>query len=487
MSFELGSIPIQLIQTTLIIPYFIYKYDSVLYGNWISTVAIISIFLLLDFGYGIPITNEIKNTIGLKKNNIDKLLTSVILLIFVLSLFSATIFLLISNLLFESFNVIYFDRNYIYSLLSLYLFLEIFLGIYGCILNATGHINFVSKIKFSIEFLSLVISIILIYFDYKIYAFIYPLIIKTVINGSIFFYYSKIKNFLFNFNFSFFSMEEVSSFLKKSTNYQIHRINETIYQSADSLIIQYFLGARFVSIYNLTSKLSVLFCRTIAPKISSILYIFLKDISKYTSNKLFIFLNKKLFRLGILFFVFTILINESIVTLFFGKDVYGGNYLNIIFSLWIIVDYLFLASYNFALSSKMYLMLAKSSFYEMLTNLLFSIILIKFYGLIGVAIATLISKSLYSYYFYEKPIINIFHKNFIVFLKDISQLNKIIPFLSISILLIIICMFYVKDNIVIFFLVSLLILIGNLFIYDFKILVNKNISLKEKLTLIINR
>ena len=472
--FDFLNIPIQILSTLFIIPFFIQQFGAEVYGNWISILSIITIFLFFDFGFGVPFTNQIKD--GAK----DEFISTVIYLMIVLASFASFLFYYSSFLFFNFFNLL--EGNSFSVYISIYIFLEIMFGSFGCILNGKGHVDLVNRIKIQGEIVYISLLTTLIYLDYSILSFLYALIAKTLYNGFILFYFSYLRLKLFSLLRKINAKDIFSLFLNDILKYQVHRINETVYQSADNLIIQYFLGARYVTIYNITSKMAVLFSRTLAPKFTSTLYLFIKKKSNF-SEKNYLILESKFFRLGFIFFTISLLINEPFINQFYSKNEFGGINLTILFSLWVLVEYFFINSYTHVVAYKKYNSLMYSSFFEMITNLILSLFLIEYFGLIGVAFSTLISKIIFSYYFYSRIFIINYYIKWIAFIKKSIIKNLIFLIFSIAISNVII---KTVSNVYLVLLgINIAIILLNLLLFDLKILLNKKMGITEKFKQII--
>lgn len=474
--FDIGTIPIQIINTLLLLPIFISKYDSILFGNWISILSIITIFLFFDLGYGLPFTNEIKN--GAKNNFIS----SIILLTLLLSVLASISFHFSHHFIFKFFKISKVNQN-TSIWISIYLFLEIAIGSFGCILNGKGHIDTSNKFKLLGELVYLIVFAISIFFDKGINSFIFALLSKTLFVGVILFYYSKIKFKLFHITIKIISFDEIKFFLKDLFKYQTHRINETIYQSADNLIIQYFIGPVSVSIYNITSKLAVLFTRTLAPKITSTLYVFIAKSQYLKMQKNYMNLEKKFLRLGMILFTICFFLNELTISFFYSPKEYGGDQLNLIFSLWILAEFIFLNSYTHVVASKNYSSLMYSSTFEMFSNLILSILLVFNYGILGVAFSTLISKIVYSYYYYYRSYFYLYNFQIVrnLFYTVVKSILFIIIVWLIFNLMMLISSSLILNLIILIFTIPLI----NLIIFDSKVLFKNGIKFNQKLKTII--
>ena len=470
--FDIGTIPIQIINTLLLIPIFISKYDSILFGNWISILSLITFFLFFDMGFGLPFTNEIKN--GAKNNFIS----SVILLTILLSILASISFYFTHNFIFNFFKIDEISKK-TSILISIYLFLEIAIGSFGCILNGKGHIDIANKFKMLGEFIYLLVFAVSILFDQGINSFIFALISKTFFVGLILFYYSKVKFNLFRLTLKIISASEIKFFLKDLFKYQTHRINETIYQSADNLIIQYFIGPSSVTIYNITSKLAVLFTRSLAPKITSTLYVFIAKSEFLNMQKNFMNLEKKFLRLGIMLFAICFFLNESTVNYFYSTKEYGGDQLNFIFSLWIFTEFIFLNSYIHVIASKKYSSLMNSSTFEMFTNLILSTLLVLNYGLVGVAFSTLISKVIFSYYYYYRSYLYLYNIQIVknLFITGFKSILFLIAVWLTTYLILIISSSLIFNLVILIFSIPII----NLIVFDLKILLKNDINFKQKI------
>jgi len=473
--FDILNIPIQILVTLFVIPLFIYQYGAEVYGNWISILSITSIFLFFDFGFGVPFTNEIKN--GAK----DKFISTIIFLMILLASIGALLFYITSNLIFGYFNLLRADSFSIH--ISSYIFLEITFGSFGCILSGKGYVDLVNRIKIYGEIIYISLLTIFIYLDYNILSFLYALIAKTIFNGLVLFYLSYFKLKLFYFIKKFTSKSVFLHFLKDISKYQTHRISETIYQSADNLIIQYFLGAGYVTIYNITSKIAVLFTRTIAPKFTSTLYLFIKKGTTKFFEKNYLILESKFLRLGFIFFIVSFLINEPIIKYFYSPNEFGGSTLSIIFSLWVLVEYFFINSYTHVVAFQKYNSLMYSSFFEMITNLTLSLFLVEYYGLAGVAFSTLLSKILFSYFYYYRIFMPNLKLNWLVF--KFKSIFKNLIFVVGSIFISNMIFEKISSFYIVITSLSFAIIILNILIFDFKILLDNKINVSQKFKKII--
>ena len=190
-------------------------------------------------------------------------------------------------------------------------------------------------------------------------------------------------------------------------------------------------------------------------------------------------------RTSLLISIIIFLVNKSFIEVWVGLENFGGYGLNFIFSCILAVEFFYFALDPFILSHGNIKKFAKISLIELFVNVLISVVGVVYFGLIGIALGSLISKFSTSLLFMISETINV--------LK--IKIERVTPiFLNVLIrfgigLPLYIAVFYFSKDINPYFFSILFIssaLIINLLAYDFKIIFDRKLNIRQKIILIKN-
>lgn len=460
-------------------PIIIFYLGSQGYGDYLTLLAYIGFYALIDFNFGLFLTKELSKNVNAedKKQLVSIGLISTILFAFIilcLGLFSNFIFLKIIKFDFYS------KYSFFFILMLWNKVFQVFVGYFSSLLNSLHKMFFLNILKSVLTIFEVLIAVILFSNDFGIKSLFYSefsisvlLLLITIVYTCKFFEFRFIK---INYNL-------VKNAINYSFSHYLIKISNLGLSNLDSVIIHYFLGSQFVSLYTISLKLPILFSREIAGKFSvnlfsSISSLSLNNLSSY-HKKLLSRIVYTVFRFAILITISVYFINKSFVSIWVGEDLFYGNNLNLIFCLMLFIEIIYFSFETFVLANSQIKNLGRLSLLELLTNLFLSLILIKYFGLVGVALASLISKTLIplSYVLLKtRETYKIDYPNKIFYLQAFYSFLSIFIFFK---------FFENLNNYLIIFFGSLFPFLINILIVDYKILKNKKIKLIDKIHQII--
>ncbi|MBK86641.1 MAG: hypothetical protein CMC86_05535 [Flavobacteriaceae bacterium] len=376
--------------------------SETLYGFWITTISILGYLALTDLGLGISLTRFIaaEASKGVSKN-LNSLINTALIAFTGVGFIFFIIGMSISSYIplwfkippHESIIVLSAYRVAIISgalALPLSIFKSIVVGFQQmAVINISNNI---------ISIISVGLSIILLYFGVGLIAL--PLAsLFTVFFGSFVSYiYSKKYFPELNFKFSYFNIKDLKRLLNFGGFFQLGRVANTVALSSDNIIIAGSVGAANVVPYSFTSKLPILFSVSLASKLPNAIFPALTEM--FANNEMdklrqsykrltFFAVRMALFGGALIFIV-----NPIFVKLWVGDEYYGGNVLNLIFVLWAIFDTIYRGTTSIIYASGDLKRWTIATSLEAIFNLFISLILIGPFGIVGVALGTLISKLL---------------------------------------------------------------------------------------------
>lgn len=408
--------------TFVSIPYIIANTSQSNYGFWLTIGSIMTWISITDLGIGTAMSRQlIKIQTQFSGPQLVHYRNELLSTSFFFFLLAAMVFFMSAVLVYpntlEWFHISIDDhiiyRN-TYFLASLGGAISLPLSLFGGILEANQQIVLhrnISSISSGINILFSVIGICLFKdVQYLSIALLLTVIIKAVIS-----YFFIRKNYQFSIQIALFSKHNFMQLFKYGGNFQLAKLANTVASNTDNVFIGSYLGLGLVPIYSFTSKLFQTFAVVLVSKIPSVLFPGLSEIFDQDGHgKIqFVFncLIKLLFRIGLFASVFTLLFNHYFVRLWVGEYNYGGDYLNWVFVYLIFYETIFRGTAALILVYGDMANWALASLFEAIFNVILSILLINDFGLIGIALATAISRTLSTgvylfYYFIQKKLLN---------------------------------------------------------------------------------
>lgn len=386
----------------IVIPIILKMTSASLYGFWITTLSILGFLALADFGLGISLTRLVAGNVDEeKKEDLNQVVSSAFFVFCLVGAVYLSLGLCILPFIPGWFKIPAGEVLEVRVAFCIALFsgaVTLPLSTFGAVVSGFQRMAVDNTIRVVMSLAAMGISIVLLLCHFGLPSLAISGLFQSVSIGLINFIYIRRK-------FSFMTVRprnvrwaHVRNLLSFGGYFQLGRVANSVATGADNLIISSCMGASFVTPYSITSKLAVTFSNGVASKAPIALFPAISQMfAKKEFDKLqrmFVRLTEYSTRLAIIACVFLILANQSFVSLWVGKDLYGGDYLNAVFCFWVIQDTIYRGTTAFVYASGELKNWMYASLFEAIFNLVISVILVFNWGLIGVALGTSIAKML---------------------------------------------------------------------------------------------
>jgi O-antigen/teichoic acid export membrane protein len=195
----------------------------------------------------------------------------------------------------------------------------------------------------------------------------------------------------------FVSREGLAALWRVAGYFQLVRIAYIIALNTDALIIAAFLGASEVTPYVITARMATMFSIVLADKAPSAAYPALAQMHARGEiaalRRGFLALVYYSTRLALVGATLVALLNPAFVLLWVGNQGYGGSALNSVFIYWVLLDTVLRGSSLIPLVTGEMKTWAIVSAAEAVVNVFFSLLLVRPFGLVGVAAGTAIART----------------------------------------------------------------------------------------------
>jgi len=392
--------PLIMIFSLLVTPIYFKYIDTEQYGIWTTAYDFINLLALLNAGINIQITQIISSRDQIYiKENLNSILYYQLFVIFILILISISGFTIMPA--FSSRIISHEIRSIFIITLIISLVIATINNWLNSVLFSDNRIALSNIFSHTNKIMCQFIPIIFLLLGFEILSFSYShllaniiivllsyLVLKKYLKKRIKLFYFKFENFKRNLFFSF------KMFLG-STSYYIVNFSDTI-------IIANFLSSHHVTIYVLTVKLSQVF-RFVVAKILNATFPSTTQMMLEGNYKrlkeLTIKFYKLALRLGLFFCVMIICFNEIFVKLWVGNDKYGGWTLTLFAALICLKESIYPVFTNIIYATKDIKIINIILFLETILNIILSIALIGKFGINGVALSTVISNCIISFFY----------------------------------------------------------------------------------------
>lgn len=480
---DIGISGVKVLKILLLIPFVINYTSSELYGLYISMLSIIGLFGLIDLGAGIYIIKQ------LAKDNSEKTKIKITSSVSNLIILNTMFIFIVGVLIYPLVINLSPDLKPISSLFLILLTVKIvsnFSSIPTSIQISSQRMGFVNLIKILLVPIEILLVIFLLENDYGIFSLAYGELIISII-------YLFVISVSTKELFKLYRLKIYKSNFLKSLNYSFSyylvKLSHIGLSNLDNILILYFLGAKYVTIYVITLKLPILLSREISGKVSMNLFPgmsslnIINDINKLQS--IMLSLIKFSIRMSLLIGIIVFFVNKSFIEVWVGLDNFGGYGLNFVFSCILIVEFLYFTMEPLVYTHGRINKFAKISLIELFLNVLISIVGAIYFGLIGIALGSLISKFSTSLIFMISETFNVLRIKIMTLIPILFNLvirfGTGLPFYLL--------IFYFFKDINPYFFAMLFIssaLIINLITYDFQIIFDRRLNMREKIILIKN-
>ena len=284
-----------------------------------------------------------------------------------------------------------------FFIVSIFFFIIQFpLSMYSQLLVYTGHIHIVKIINIVTSIFILPVLFIVIFFKLSVVSFVF-------INGLVGFISALFLTFIFyrillkdgcDINYSSSEQEQITikKILSKSYFYFINAIAGLLIMNTDNLVISHNLGLAEVAQYAVANKIVLLIISMMVQYIT----IFVADFPKYKESpqKVISVVKQLSYKFCIASSIIAIAISiflVPIIKIWTHNNIVISSDLALCFSFYILCVGVSQVPYYFLYSLDMVRYFYKFAILEGIINLVLSLVLVKFYGIVGVIFATFIA------------------------------------------------------------------------------------------------
>jgi len=382
------------------IPVILKMTSASLYGFWVTTLSILGFLSLADFGLGVSLTRLVAGRAN--DENPDRLNRIVSSAFVVFCMIGAALLLLGLSLL--PFFPVWFripsgeigEVRIAYAIALFSGAVVLPLTTFSAVISGFQRMAVDNTIRIAMSVAATGLSIVLLLLNFGILALAISGLFQSLSIGAINFAYVRRRLPKVRVRTRLVDRERIRELLTFGGYFQLGRIANTVATSADSLIISSCLGTSLVVPYSITSKLAVTFSNGVASKAPLALF---PAISQMFADReyeklrnIFIRLAQLSTRLAIIAGAFLVFANRSFVSLWVGKEFYGGSALNYVFVFWVLQDTIYRGTTAIVYASGELKGWMYASLLEAAINLAVSVVLVYKIGILGVALGTSIGK-----------------------------------------------------------------------------------------------
>ena len=334
-----SSLIVNIINGIIMIPLFLHFFGSDLYGTWLATAGMISMFALLEGGINQVITQRLARSYSRGKHVTFRLNlssgiiinTGVILCMFLLGLIFSTLFPFFIHTNKSNYNVI---GNSI-ILASLGSALTLYQNTLFSPFYAWQKVFIATIVSNGTSILGIIINLILLYAGYGIIS----ISISIFINGLVgfllaIFFVKKEMHARYKSNWFIFKFKHIQLVLKKCIPLYLNTIVSTVSGNIEPVLIASYINSTAVVIYNVTFKLVSLSTLPISAIAGSIIgsasHLFGEN-NKVKQREIVHSLISIQAIISVIMLSVVVMVNKDFVSIWVGDKFYGGDLLTILF------------------------------------------------------------------------------------------------------------------------------------------------------------
>lgn len=394
------GIPITMVLGILVTPLFFRYINMDEYGYWTTVLDFMNFLNILNAGIGIyvvqTIAKEKTGGVGNAKNALGSVIIVQMIIICMMLLACLVAYGMLPS--FQDPSGKFPDSRRIYFMMTGNLLVNTFWVFLINILYGQNRVSLSNGIALGQKTLTQLLPLLLLFGGFGLIAFpisyISVSILLIIITVPLTFRYlgsrcspKRVKSK---------DIQEISLF---SFRYLLGNTSYYVLHFTDTLVIANFLSTSHVTIYALTMKLASV-AKFFPGKIISLAF---PSIAQLIQEKSYDRLHEvaiKLFRVGLRIGLFSggviVCLNQIFVPQWVGADKFGGNILSFLSAVLCLREAMMPVFINIIFSTKDIKTINYILFLEALANIIFSIIFLKFWGINGVALASVISSSFLS-------------------------------------------------------------------------------------------
>lgn len=383
------------------IPYFLSKFSTDQYGLIILISQITGFILFLDLGVSGFLTQKIASKL-IKGEDNKRLISSSIGLLLLIGLFLlpfiAVLIFYLETIFKISYEISLFTKLLIFISLSVTL-INLFLKPYNSLLYSEEKLISLTLLSNSTFIIYNILCVLFVYMNFGINSFFYSTIISNIVYLFVIVLYFKKNDQAHLLKVSMPHKREIVYFISGGFFLFVNGIAAQIIYNGDRILVAKYVSISALTLFTVNIRIieivqAVLFKISdfFIPKIIKVVsYSIEKAIEYYVSFTKLSVIIVSVFQVNFLLF------NNSIISLWVGNDLIIEDY-NIIFYYLLVCfsNIIFRIPSLFLYAAGKNMQYSIFSILDAVLNILFSIILVKIYGIKGIVIASIISTCLTS-------------------------------------------------------------------------------------------
>jgi len=413
---------IGLIVTPIVLTYL----DKTEYGIWVIIASVLGYMGLMDFGVtGATSALTARSNTKDDEHHINVLINNAFVLQSTIGIFIIAIGIMMSSYFPNIFNMGDYPKEDAWLV-----FLLAIIG-YGVsfptkslkgLIRARQMISLSVWISFSLFIITTFLNLYLLHLEFGLIALPISTILVRLLSFPLFFYFAKKAYPALKFNFSLVTKKNMKEIFGVSSFWFVGMIAAMVIYSTDSILIGIYMSTAMVTMYALTYRLSEVIREfiysinfTLMPGIGQIMGE--GDITK--AQNIYLRSQPVILSLAVVGSVFIYLFNSYFVSAWVGEEYFAGEILSLIFAGILFISVVFHTS-SLVISADLKLKgvtIVRIS--ESILNITLSIWLMQVYGLVGVALATLISGIFTSFWIVPYMTLKHLDISFITWFKSI--------------------------------------------------------------------
>jgi O-antigen/teichoic acid export membrane protein len=399
---DVGCQAVVTISTLLLTPLVLAFTSKSLYGSWQAALSILSYLAMLDAGIGFSLVRLVASAASEKTHGALNSLASVALFSF--SAIGCVVFatgLVVSPLIPRWFHVPASEAAAVVNAYRIAAFAGaagLPLGTFNGVLVGMQRTALSGMIRTFGAILGALASFGLLEAHFGIAALAVGNLVTSGFVGLTALYLIKKLEPGLSFGLRFVTRAQLTALWQTAGYFQLVRIAYIVALNTDPLIIAMFLGVSEVTPYVITARMAVMFSIVLADKFPSAVYPAFAQMYARKEMELlargFLTLVYYSTRLAVIGAVLVALLNPAFVLLWVGQQGFGGAALNTVFIYWVLLDTILRGSSIIPLVTGEMKAWAWASAGEALVNALLSVLLVRPFGLVGVALGTAVARTL---------------------------------------------------------------------------------------------
>ena len=341
-----ANLLISIVNGLVLIPFYLKFFDSTLYGAWIATAGMVSMFALLEGGVNQIITQKLAKSYARKSSSSFKLIFSTGILINIVVFITIILIGFILSKIFP--NVINIPKEN-HNILSKAIILAtlgsaftVFQGVLFSPFYAWQKVFVVAIVAMATSISAILVNIICLYSGLGVLS----LSVSILFNGFSGFCLSLIlvkkqMDLRYGKQWLIIHKGHILVILKKSLPLYLNKIFTTVANNIEPILIAYFVNPTAVVVYTMTSKLLSVASSLINPIAGSIIgsasHLFSESNNEKKDNVVKTIVTIQAF-ITITILTLVVTLNKDFIDLWLGEKFYGGELLTFLFALQILVQ-----------------------------------------------------------------------------------------------------------------------------------------------------